>query len=208
MGVSGKSLSNEKVVLEIIVEEGLPLTDIIPLYHAINKMCQFLTFRKNVFFDKVELLGDLSYSGYDVIDSFAELHVVNEFRSMTEKPWLSCVLFKEINDGIGLLFKAIIEEKEKKPHFQIDFLPDSDEDAAWITPEKIRRICTCLECEAALQSITIKGNKNFKELANRIKDIVKDHKNGDSPLPQKGDLDPMEFKKITECYYKKVDDHT
>ncbi len=51
--------------------------------------------------------------------------------------------------------------------------------------EKIRNICTALECEAMLQKLSAEDNPDFKDLMESVKDMVKAHKESTNALPPK-----------------------
>ena len=55
-GVSGRSLVNDQVIFEVVATEGIEMKEVIPLYNAVHKMFLFLTFQKNIMFEKTELL--------------------------------------------------------------------------------------------------------------------------------------------------------
>ena len=86
---------------------------------------------------------------------------------------------------MGKLFRMIYEEKENRPYFSLDFLPENDGDAGWITLEKVRNICTALECEAVLQKLTAENDPRFRALIKEVKNIVTAHRKGENALPGK-----------------------
>ena len=45
------------------------------------KMCQFLTFRKNIAFDEIALLKNETYGEHQFVTDYAELYVLNRFRT-------------------------------------------------------------------------------------------------------------------------------
>lgn len=183
--VSGSALSNDRVVLEVTTADGIGMDEIVPLYNGVCRMCQFLTFRKNVRFDEVELLTEEQYDDGTYYSSLARLYARDGFKTITEKKYFQCIPIESVKTSLGELFKAVFEERENKPHFSLDFLPEDDNDARWISSEKIRSICTALECEAMLQKLTAPENPDFQALIRDVKKIVDTHKKGENPLPDK-----------------------
>ena len=181
----GTSLNNDEVRLEITANNGIKLGEIEKVYNAVNKMCQFLTFRKNVDFAKVELLQSETYDEKTFDNNICELHVKKEFEITTNKHRFQCISFEEIGENIDTLLRGIFEEKDNKPYFNLDFLPENDKDYQFITSAKIRNICTCLECEANLQKIPAKDDKNLKNLIIEVKNLIKKHKKSDDRLDEK-----------------------
>lgn len=184
-GISGRMLDNSVTSLEITVSGGISMDEVIPLYNAVLKMCQFLTFRKNIAFDEITLLRNETYNGLKLFAEYAELHALHRFDSQTDKDWIRCISFENLGAAVVPLFKAIFDEKEKKPYFSLEFLPDEDEEVNWITPDRIKKICTCLECEAALQKITAEDNPSFKKLVDDVRLIVEAHAESDGALEPK-----------------------
>lgn len=183
--VSGNALLNDRVVFEVTTADGIGMNEIVPLYNGVLRMCQFLTFRKNVRFDEVELLVEEQYDVDTYHSSVATLFARDSFKSAMEKKWIQCIPIASVKKSLGALFKASFEERENKPHFSLDFLPEDDNDAGWISSEKIRTICTALECEAMLQKLTAPENADFQALIRDVKKIVDAHKKGENPLPDK-----------------------
>ena len=210
-GIRGRSLENRETSLEVTVDNGLSLSEIIPLYNAVLKMCQFLTFRKNIEFERIQLLEKDNISEHIVFTEFAQLHTMRTFKNLTAKTWLQCVSFEDLGSAIIPLFKSIYEEKEKKPSFSLDFLPEDEADVYWISPDKIKKICTSLECEAALHKIKAENNQVFKKLIDDVKLMVKQHEAGNSALPPKtynvirGSIEHWDFSasdKVKELFHK------
>lgn len=210
-GISGRSLENLETSLVVTADNGLSLSEIIPLYNAVLKMCQFLTFRKNIEFERIQLLEEKSTGGRTFFTEFAQLHTMRTFKNPTGKTWLQCVSFEDLESAIIPLFKSIYEEKEKKPSFSLDFLPEDEDDVYWISPDRIKKICTSLECEAALHKIKAENNPVFKKLIDDVKLMVKQHEAGNTALPPKtydvirGSIDHWDFSasdKIKELFRK------
>lgn len=184
-GVAGKSLVNDQVILEVVAADGIGRKDIVPIYNAVYKMCQFLTFRKNVQFSKVELLVEECWDGEVFPITGGTVFSRDHFEKATEKNWNRCISFETMKECMGTLFKMIYVEKVNKPYFSLNFLPENDADENWISVEKIRNICTALECEAMLQKLSAEDNPDFKDLMESVKNMVKAHKESTNALPPK-----------------------
>lgn len=184
-GISGRSLDNTVTSMEITVSNGMRMDEVVLLYNAVLKMCQFLTFRKNIAFDKIVLLKNEVFDRHQFTTDYAELHVLNRFQTQTDKDWFRCISFENLGKAVVPLFKAIYDEKEKKPYFSLEFLPEDDEDVYWITPDRIKKICTCLECEAALHKITAEGDLSFQNLINDVRQMVDAHSKSENALQPK-----------------------
>ena len=184
-GVRGHALINDQVTISVTVDGGIDMEDVIPIYNAIHKVCQFLTFRQNVRFDEVGLLFEERYEDMVFGSSRAKLFSRDDFSATTEKKWIHCIPFVKMKEAFGNLFKTIYEEIENKPFFSLDFLPKEDKDEGWITPERIRSICTALESEAMLQKLVAPENPEFESLIQSVKKVVSEHRKSNHALPQK-----------------------
>lgn len=184
-GVGGRSLDNTVTSMEITIPGGIETNEVIFLYNVVLRMCQFLTFRKNIAFDQISLLKNEDYRGHQLVMEYAELHVLNKFRAQTDKEWFRCISFENLGKSIIPLLQAIYNEKEKKPYFSLEFLPEDEDDVNWITPDRIKKICTSLECEAVLHKITAENNPSFQKLVDDVREIVEKHANSENKLQSK-----------------------
>lgn len=184
-GISGKSLVNTVTSMELTIPGGIETNEVIFLYNVVLKICQFLTFRKNIAFDQISLLKNEDYRGHQMVTEYAELHVLNRFKTQTDKEWFRCISFENLGKSIIPLFQAIYNEKEKKPYFSLEFLPENEDDVNWITSDRIKKLCTSLECEAVLHKITAENNPSFKELIDDVREIVEVHAQSENKLQPK-----------------------
>ena len=67
----------------------------------------------------------------------------------------------------------------------ISIAPQDDADARMVNVEKIRNICSALEMELDLEGVRLSANDEMKKLTNLVKEIVKEHRKGNSPLSDK-----------------------
>ena len=110
---------------------------------------------------------------------------MHRFEAQTNKPWFRCISFEDLGESVVPLFKTIYDEKEKKPYFSLDFLSEDEDDVNWITPDRIKKICTCLECEAALHKISAESNPSFQELVENVRQMVEAHAKSENALQPK-----------------------
>lgn len=136
MWSSRKIAGNDQVILEVVAADGIGRKDIVPIYNAVYKMCQFLTFRKNVQFSKVELLVEECWDGEVFPITGGTVFSRDHFEKAIEKNWNRCISFETMKECMGTLFKMIYVEKVNKPYFSLNFLPENDADENWISVEK------------------------------------------------------------------------
>ena len=82
-------------------------------------MCQFLTFRKNVQFSKVELLVEECWDGEVFPITGGTVFSRDHFEKAIEKNWNRCISFETMKECMGTLFKMIYVEKVNKPYFSL-----------------------------------------------------------------------------------------
>ncbi len=177
-GVTGTAYTNNDIGVEILFEEGLSLSDVIPVIIAFINMCQFMTNRKNIGFKGIQLLEEYTVGEESFISSCADIYYNYPNSDFTEKKWIHCLSFKELGDTLPNLFKSMyLKGAEKTDYYPLDYLPEGDKDAFWFDEKRIKAICTAVEKEAARQGIESETIDEFEELKKRAKEIVKEYKN-------------------------------
>ena len=79
--------------------------------------------------------------------------------------------FNTLGESVTNLLDSIVNNKPKRPHFNIGFIPEDDETVNYITSMKIREICSAL-CFREIHS-PISGwcsKKHFSILSERAPD--------------------------------------
>ena len=112
------------------------------------------------------------------MDSIAECHIYYDYPQDTEKSFHSCLSFNTLGTCVTNLLDSIVDNKPNKPRFNIGFIPEDDKTAAYITSIKIREVCSALESEMELSKIQVQQEKAFEELVEKLKDIVKEDRDG------------------------------
>lgn len=177
----GNSIAIEGTELEITFAEKKDVKSFSELFGYILTMCQFLTFRKNIRFEKI-VLEKRSWQYPEINETIADCFVRYDDEQETEKRIMNCITFNDIGDGIDKLLNSIISNKPKKPQFNVGFIPENDKDVNFITSMKIREVCSALESEMELAKITVEQEKEFEILVEQLKNIVKAHQDGEKPL--------------------------
>lgn len=172
--------------LELILEQPRELTEFSDVYGCLLRLCQFMTFRKNVGFDRIVLGRERKeFSGY--YEELAECFVRHDWEKMTEKKIFSCITFQALADSLPPLLTSIAENQPKKPWFNIGFIPEHDRDVYFITDVKIREVCSALESEMELSKVKVTRDAEFEKLIKEMKQLVKVHRDGEHPLKDAND---------------------
>ncbi len=173
----GDAIITGDTQLEIIFEEAKEIQTFPEILGYVLNMCQFMAFRRNISFENIKL-EDSSEQFPEFMDSIAECHIHYDYLQDTEKSFHSCLSFNTLGTCVTNLLDSIVDNKPNKPRFNIGFIPEDDKTAAYITSIKIREVCSALESEMELSKIQVQQEKAFEELVEKLKDIVKEDRDG------------------------------
>ena len=177
----GNSLMTNGTELQIKFAEKKELTFLSEIFGYILRLCQFLTFRKNIRFEKI-VLKKKSFKHPEIYETIADCFVHYDEQQDTQKNILTCITFNDVGNGIDNLISSIVNNKPKKPQFNVGFIPENDKDVHFVTSMKIREVCSALESEMELADITVEQEEEFESLVKGLKRIVKEHRNGEKSL--------------------------
>ena len=96
-----------------------------------------------------------------------------------KKP-IKCVPLIKLDNHLENLLKIVNDE-----NFSIDFLPETNNDAKYITYDDIKNICTALEFEYGISDICKQKNQDIKELVDKVKLEVKSFRETTTKLSDK-----------------------
>lgn len=96
------------------------------------------------------------------------------------------VLFDYLGDCISNLHTVISSDAEGKATYLMDFYADSDSDYVVLTDDKVKNICSSIECELDfVKDLKDDENENLKELIKEIKKVIRDHRKSEKKLEDK-----------------------
>lgn len=175
-GLTGISLSNNTVDMQLRFSEPQSLEDAFKLIWKVKNILSIMVGRANVTFDEIYLRHNNT-----------RLSKMQVFMKEETKPVLKdimrCITFYDLDKSIPALFKVVFDSKDAMPSYEIGFLPNSGKDFSLITNEKIRLICSSLECELSfLGNLNQPEKENLQELIQSVKSLVKEHRNGTRQL--------------------------
>lgn len=174
-GVSGSLLLNNNVTMDVIVEEGFDISELLKLLNVSRNACQFLCFRKNVVFEGISILEksiEHSPLGYE---STADIFMKEDSEPGTGKEWFFNFTFENIESKVGDIFKLIYSVKNGDIRFPLDIIPTDDERAKWIKFEDIKNICTAADIEIERWKIKTPVDDSLEDLIKTIKVEVKNY---------------------------------
>lgn len=109
-----------------------------------------MTFRENVGFDKISLLNT-----HPAVASLIETAVVSMRKDyeLMQKDYFNNISFNDLEASIPNLLKILYNSKDEEYSILLDFIPHNDDDRIWMNDQKIKAICSALECELCVEKI-------------------------------------------------------
>lgn len=178
----GNSLSNGNSVLDILFDKQQDYKTFYDWYGYVCDFCSFLTFRNNIFFEKIFLLRE---TPYNINEEFAECYVKSE-SDVSLRKYVNIIPISCIDDYMfNEMIMNILKHDKRHKGLPIFITPKDDRDANIMDVGKIRNICSALEMELDLGGVRIKSDPNMKNLIKTVKKDIKEHRDGQEPLSSK-----------------------
>jgi len=181
---SDTSPSKMDLVVRYEFLDDMPITEIKLVYNTLIDICRILTNRKNVGFDNVRLfqIDEDSKKWIWYADAFIDY----KYEVFTSKSYRSNVLFDYLEGCISGLHEIVSSDSEGKATYLLDFYADSDSDYSVLTDDKVKNVCSSIECEMDfVKDLKDEENEKLKELIKQIKTVIKNHRRSESRLEDK-----------------------
>lgn len=170
-------------------DDGLNWSDLITIYNNILSVCQFLSFRQNVSFNQIKLQRNIEIEETSISIDVGEVFMRVD-GNMTEKKGFQCISFDNFNEEeMHRLLSFVTESRSNHPSFSLDYLPDNDDSLYKFDSYRIKNILTSMESTLIITGVTQDLDDNYKSLIRTVKDLIKEHREGDNPL----DLSTYDF---------------
>lgn len=171
-GIHNKSICNKDVILTLEFDKPQPIISFFDHYNRIRELLSFMTFRKNVGFEKITLLK--THPEIKQLMSSAEVFIRNDIE-LTDKSYYKNISFQDLGVSLPNLLKLFYDSDDRKNSISLGFIPSSDRDVNVMNYEKIRSICSALECELSFaNTITVEKNIELGELVEAVKQTVRE----------------------------------
>lgn len=181
---SKKIPSQMDLVVRYKFEQEIPLNSIKTIYSTLIKICRFMTNRKNVGFDKIKLYQFNQEQNY--WENFADGYLDYSYENFTEKSFRNNILFEQLSDCIENIHSIASSDQERKATWLFEFWADMDSDYTVLSDEKIKSICSSVECELDfIKDLKNDENANLTGLISEIKRIIIEHKKSPNKLEDK-----------------------
>ena len=173
----GFSIKEDGRFLNVSFENKCTLKDVPVIIRNINRILSFLVFRRDLHFDKIFLTMKTERADYEPV---AEVHL--ERKNETKKSPIQTLSVHNLGENceafLSLMWNNFIGTTS--------YIPEKDSDANAIKATNIKEICSALEYEIDhTDKLLTQEDLSLRTLIETIKQVVRDHRNSDSPLPQK-----------------------
>lgn len=174
-GTEGNGLSNNKVICELEFEQKQPLNEFFLHFNNMRNIISFLTNRLDVGFEEIYLLKNNERIHFRT--ELAKVYIVDK-SEITKRDDYNILSFNDLGDSLPELIGLFYNPKERKPHCSLGFYPKNDGDIYLMTSDKIRAICSGLECELAFaKDIQTENNQYLNNLTAQTKELIKSFRN-------------------------------
>lgn len=140
------SISGRNGYIDLRFSSPISFSDIPFHTEKIKSLISFLTFRRNIDFDKIILQKKLPTA--DVLWDSASVYF-KELSTPTQKTVDNNICFEELDVTVSTLIDLIYNENTNNPFTFMGFIPTTDKESGRTTNDMIKSIVTCLECEIA-----------------------------------------------------------
>lgn len=173
----GFSIKEDGHFLNISFENKRTLKDVPTIIQNVNRIISFLVFRQNLYFDKIYLTRKTDRADYETV-AVVHLEQLNETQKSFNQTISIHNLGENCTDFLSLLWNNSLGTTS--------YVPEKDADAKMIRSIDIKEICSALEYEIDhTDGILSEEDLSLNALINEIKEVVKRHRESDSPLPPK-----------------------
>ncbi len=178
-GIAGVSISNNVVDMRLKFSKPQALEESFKFVWKVKTVLSIMAGRANVSFDEIYLHHNSP--GLSKLQLF-----LKEETAPVTKDFMRCITFYDLGEATSTLFSMVFNSKDATPSYEIGFLPNSGKDFGLISNEKIRLICSSLECELSfIKDLIQPEEENLQKLIQSVKSFVKDHRNGNEQLSEK-----------------------
>lgn len=181
---SERNPSSMDLIVRYEFPNEMPIATIKLAYNVLMEICRFMTNRENVGFDEVRLYQIDDETGNWI--RFADGFLDYQYDRFTQKTYKQNILFDDLDECIVNLHSVMSTDIEGKAIYLFEFYADIDEDYSILSEDKIKNICSSIECELDfVKGLHNDENENLKDLIRQVKDVIRQHRKSDNKLEDK-----------------------
>ena len=175
----GRNIKNNTVSLTMKFSSPQKFVDAFEHITKIKDMMSIMTYRENVGFEEIYL--------HHNNPRISKMQVfLKENFSLTNKNIYDNLTFHDLHNYVPNLLTTIYSKKDNEASYDIGFIPLDDKEVYQISNQKVRMICSALECELFfIDDISYSDQENLSALVNEIKEKIKEHRESSNKLSPK-----------------------
>lgn len=180
-GIKGRSINNDEVVMILRFKNQQPLSSLFEHYNCIKDMLSFMCFRDNVGFDSITMSKNSPNKKSIPITAIA---YIKKEELLTTKNIFYNIGFELLIDVLPKFTSVFYgKDNSKGDYVVLGFMPENDKDVFNMNDQKIRNICSSLECELSyVTDIKVEENEILLKLIKATKDHIKKFRNNNEGL--------------------------
>lgn len=184
VSISGTTVSNANTHLLLKFDTPQTIEKIFSCYNNIRTILSFMTFRTTISFEAVGLLQHLKDSDSACMVTWRLYVDIPPDES--KKDNYSCITFEDLGESATNLFQMVFNATDSKVNYSLGFIPSDDKHSGRFNNDRIKAICSAMECESTFCHIPkSEETLEIEKLAEEVKTIIKDHRDRENTLSPK-----------------------
>ncbi|WP_455191952.1 hypothetical protein [Gemmiger sp.] len=184
VSISGTTVSNANTHLLLKFDTPQTIEKIFSCYNNIRTILSFMTFRTTISFEAVGLLQHLKDSDPACMVTWRLYIDIPPDES--KKDNYSCITFEDLGESATNLFQMVFNATDSKVNYSLGFIPSDDKHSGRFNNDRIKAICSAMECESTFCHIPkSEETLEIEKLAEEVKTIIKDHRDRENTLSPK-----------------------
>ena len=165
---------NNDLTLSLAFDRDQPISSLPMHYQKVCSLISFLTGQTENHIDTILLTPSLDSPDWS--RKTLSVHIYeNDEAALINQTRIPIGL---VGESVASLLGLFYNSQEKQPSYSLGFIPQKDEERFFVTNDRIRSVCSALECEASFDDYADLPIRKMvlDELCKNAKELVKDHK--------------------------------
>ena len=165
---------NNDLTLSLAFDRDQPISSLPIHYQKVCSLISFLTGQTENHIDTLLLTPSLESPDWS--RKTLSVHIYeNDEAALINQTRIPIGL---VGESVASLLGLFYNSQEKQPSYSLGFIPQKDEERFFVTNDRIRSVCSALECEASFDDYADLPIRKMvlDELCKNAKELVKDHK--------------------------------
>ena len=165
---------NNDLTLSLAFDRDQPISSLPIHYQKVCSLISFLTGQTENHIDTILLTPSLDSPDWSRKTLSVHFYENDEAALINQTRIPIGLVGESVASLLGLFYNS----QEKQPSYSLGFIPQKDEERFFVTNDRIRSVCSALECEASFDDYADLPIRKMvlDELCKNAKELVKDHK--------------------------------